>query len=138
MSEQTKNEEISRAADPSEGVERQDLRAVRIETALGITSGTWTARRDDRLEIEAIETFVDGQRLMVAMAHSYRGHIDPAARAANARVMAASPALYAALKALVDRYTTLVNCGDCGSWDAEAEAEVIVARAALARAEGRA
>lgn len=37
-----------------------------------------------------------------------------------------------ALKALLDRYTSLVNCGDCGNWDPETEAVVIKARAALA------
>lgn len=42
--------------------------------------------------------------------------------------------LAAALAALLDRYVDLVNCGDCGFWDPEAEDEVIAARAALAKA----
>ena len=43
-------------------------------------------------------------------------------------------ALVEALTGLLDRYTALVNCGDCGNWNAETEAEVIAARAALALA----
>ena len=35
------------------------------------------------------------------------------------------------LKRLLNRYTSLVNCGDCGSWDPETEDEVIAARAIL-------
>lgn len=37
-----------------------------------------------------------------------------------------------ALTRMVDIYTTLVNCGDCGNWNPETEVEVMVARAALA------
>lgn len=36
-----------------------------------------------------------------------------------------------ALEAVLDRYVSLVNCGDCGSWDPEKESEVIAARGAL-------
>jgi len=36
-----------------------------------------------------------------------------------------------ALQNLLELYTSLVNCGDCGNWDVEAEKEVIAARAAL-------
>jgi hypothetical protein len=39
--------------------------------------------------------------------------------------------LEGALAAMVKRYVGLVECGDCGNWDAEAEPEVIAARAAL-------
>lgn len=53
----------------------------------------------------------------------YRPHAEIAARA---------PALAEALDKLLDRYTSLVNCGDCGVWDPEKEDEVIAARAALA------
>ena len=53
---------------------------------------------------------------------------------ANAAVLAASTDLYEALTALLDRYVGLVNCGDCGSWDAEQEPEVIAAHAALKKA----
>lgn len=36
-----------------------------------------------------------------------------------------------ALKDLLEKYTQLVNCGDCGNWDPETEKEVIAARALL-------
>lgn len=36
-----------------------------------------------------------------------------------------------ALRALLDRYTMLVNSGDAGNWDPESEPEVIAARSAL-------
>lgn len=39
--------------------------------------------------------------------------------------------LKAALVAMIDRYTALVNCGDCGNWDPETEDEVIAAHAVL-------
>lgn len=53
---------------------------------------------------------------------------------ANAYLLAASWDIYQALTALVERYTSLVNCGDCGFWNPETDAEVIAARAALAKA----
>lgn len=37
-----------------------------------------------------------------------------------------------ALNGVLRRYVGLVECGDCGKWDAEAEPEVIAARKALA------
>lgn len=56
--------------------------------------------------------------------------------AANARLIAAAPDMLAALTALLDDHVQLVNCGDCGNWDPEAEPEVIAARAAIAKATG--
>jgi hypothetical protein len=38
-----------------------------------------------------------------------------------------------ALRDLLDRYTALVNCGDCGNWNPETEPEVIAARRALGK-----
>lgn len=63
---------------------------------------------------------------------------DPATqmRAELQRQLAAFPKLLAALKGLLENHLQLVNCGDCGSWDPETEAEVIAARAAIAAAEG--
>lgn len=43
-----------------------------------------------------------------------------------------------ALESLLSRYTGRVNCGDCGNWDPETEAEVISARTALSKAKGEA
>ncbi len=39
--------------------------------------------------------------------------------------------LRSALQGMLDRFTDLVNCGDCGKWDPETEEPVIVARKAL-------
>lgn len=55
---------------------------------------------------------------------------------ANASLIASVPDLLKALEGMLDRYAGLVNCGDCGSWDPEAEAEVIAARKAIDRAKG--
>lgn len=56
---------------------------------------------------------------------------------ADARLIAAAPDLLAALKTFVAEYVELVESGDAGFWDAEEEAKVIAARAAIAKAEGR-
>ena len=53
---------------------------------------------------------------------------------ADAHLMAAAPELFAALATFVREYVQLVESGDAGFWDAEAEAKVIAARAALAKA----
>lgn len=57
---------------------------------------------------------------------------------ANAKLIAAAPDLLEALEGLLDRYTSLVSCGDCGYWNAEVEEEVIASRAAIAKARGEA
>jgi hypothetical protein len=41
-----------------------------------------------------------------------------------------------ALRVMLDRYVSLVNCGDCGNWDPETEPSVQQARTALARPRG--
>lgn len=43
--------------------------------------------------------------------------------------------LLATLKNITSRYAALLECGDCGLWDAEKESEVIEARAAIAAVE---
>jgi len=53
---------------------------------------------------------------------------------ANARLIAAAPDLLAALTTFVAEYVQLVESGDAGNWDAETEAKVIAARAAIAKA----
>lgn len=55
---------------------------------------------------------------------------------ADARLIAAAPELLEALSGMLERYTELVNCGDCGNWDAEQEKEVVASRAAIAKAKG--
>lgn len=55
---------------------------------------------------------------------------------ANARLIAASPDLLAALFTFLIEYVRLVESGDAGFWDAEKEPKVIAARAAIARATG--
>lgn len=56
---------------------------------------------------------------------------------ADIALIAAAPDLYAALADLLAHYVELVECGDAGNWDANKESQVIAARAALAKAEGR-
>lgn len=56
---------------------------------------------------------------------------------ANARLLAASWELREALKVLLESYVSMVSSGDCGHWNPEVDAEVIAARSALAKAEGR-
>lgn len=53
---------------------------------------------------------------------------------ANSILIHAAPDMAAALKALLDHYVALAECGDCGWWDQEKEQQVIAARAALAKA----
>lgn len=57
---------------------------------------------------------------------------------ADARLISAAPDMYEALKTFVAEYVDLVESGDAGFWDAEKEPKVIAARAAIAKAEGRA
>jgi hypothetical protein len=56
---------------------------------------------------------------------------------ANARLIAAAPELLEALRYMLRRYVELVESGDAGDWNPETETEVIEARAAIAKAEGK-
>lgn len=56
---------------------------------------------------------------------------------ARARLAQAAPELLAALKMMVDHYVQLASSGDCGFWNPEDEEQVIGAREAIAKAEGR-
>jgi len=62
---------------------------------------------------------------------------DLAPSEANAALMTAAPEIIEALRAMTQRYVDLVNSGDAGFWDPEEDAEVIAARAAIAKAQGR-
>lgn len=53
------------------------------------------------------------------------------------RLVAERALLLAALKAVTDKYADLVNSGDCGFWNPESEPEIIMARVAIAKVEGR-
>lgn len=53
---------------------------------------------------------------------------------ANARLIAAAPELYEALRNLLGEYIKGADSGDWGNWDAYQQPEVIAARAALAKA----
>jgi hypothetical protein len=55
---------------------------------------------------------------------------------ADAKVMAAAPEMLTTLKLFVETYVGLVNSGDCGNWDPETDAIVMVARAVVSKAEG--
>lgn len=60
---------------------------------------------------------------------------DEAAEAWNRRSADALIAkLTEALEQMIEHYTSLVNCGDCGNWDPEEEDAVKTARAALSLA----
>lgn len=81
------------------------------------------------LEFEALSVGTpNGQMALIPLDESNR---------ANANLIAAAPELLEALEGMLDRYTGLVNCGDCGSWDPESEVEVIDARKAITRAKGQ-
>ncbi len=56
-------------------------------------------------------------------------------RDANARLIAAAPALYETLKVFLEQYLELVNSGDAGSWDPEKEHKVMMARNVIADVE---
>lgn len=56
---------------------------------------------------------------------------------ANAHLISAAPDLLEALESLIIKYVRLVNSGDAGFWNPEDDKEVIAARAAIAKVEGR-
>jgi hypothetical protein len=54
-----------------------------------------------------------------------------------AQLIAAAPELLEALKAFTKMYVNMIKSGDCGNWNPEEDAEVIQARKAIAKAEGK-
>lgn len=75
----------------------------------------------------------DGSAVMETVEY---GVVPEPEAAANARLIAAAPDLLEALVDTLDSYVSLVECGDCGSWDPEQEDHVRKARAAIAKATG--
>ncbi|KKJ75467.1 hypothetical protein WH95_18380 [Kiloniella litopenaei] len=55
----------------------------------------------------------------------------------RAQLIAAAPDLLEALKAFTKMYVQMIESGDCGNWNPEEDAEVIQARKAIAKAEGK-
>jgi hypothetical protein len=72
---------------------------------------------------------------LVTMNGGRIGDIDYGHGAEIAKRCNAHERLVEALTTLLERHTSLVNCGDCGNWNPETEDEVIAARAALQIAE---
>ena len=72
--------------------------------------------------------------LAVAVA-LHNGDIAPAEVAANARLIAAAPAMYEALRFLFDDYKQLADSGDAGFWRLEETEAGKKALAALSQAE---
>jgi hypothetical protein len=52
------------------------------------------------------------------------------------KLLAVNKVLVDSSKALINRYTSLVNCGDCGNWDPEDDDEVIAMRESIELAGG--
>ena len=97
------------------------------------TPGPWVVA-DDGDGLIYVLTEDEG---LVADAHD-PSFIDDEVAKANARLIAAAPELVEALEKMTAHYVALVECGDCGFWDANKEPEVIAARAALSKARGEA
>lgn len=55
---------------------------------------------------------------------------------ADCHLIAAAPEMYEALEDFVEKYTAMINSGDCGFWNPEEEPQVIAARLALSKARG--
>lgn len=99
----------------------------------GWTPGPWElCYLGDHSDFDGNSRVVIGDGIRLAVVHT-DGR--PEAEA-NARLIASAPDLAEALDQLLDLYVSLAVSGDAGSWDAEKEAEVKDARAALAKARG--
>lgn len=92
---------------------------------MNYTKGKWVRLRDSSIIAEG--KLNDG----FVISDCYGPDAD-----ANSTLISSAPGLLEALKLILDRYTGLINCGDCGNWNPEDEAEVIKARAAIAAARG--
>lgn len=92
------------------------------------TPGPWTIRTLENFGFNVVH-YVDGDRFNIH-------RVAKTGDEANARLIAAAPDLLAALATFVAEYVEMVESGDAGFWDAETEAKVIAARAAISKAEG--
>lgn len=92
------------------------------------TPGPWVVKHD---------VVIYGRDSFTIIGSAGTGNLHRPDEIANANLIAAAPDLLEALEGMLYRYTGLVNCGDCGSWDPESEVEVIDARKAIARAKGQ-
>lgn len=94
------------------------------------TKRQWTAEARKYSE----EYWVGESHYVVGPIDSWTGIITGFRHREDATLVAAAPDLLAALDALLKRYSSLVNSGDCGNWNPEEEEEIIAARAAIAKA----
>lgn len=96
------------------------------------TPGPWTAGKPFEGHV------VGGDRFVCSTMGHYDGRSETREEnVANAHLIAAAPDLLASLRVLVGVYVALVNSGDCGNWNPETEPQVIEARAAITKAEGK-
>lgn len=95
------------------------------------TPGPWYVN-GDTFDVERMDGTFIGSKRIVARCATGEGAME------NACLISAAPDLLDALKTFVAEYVELVESGDAGNWNPETEAKVIAARAAIAKAEGKA
>ena len=97
----------------------------------------WTENSASEKGNECIEVFQgEGSEYSPQVCYLQSCYRGSAETIADAHLIASAPDIYKALEDLLDRYVGLVECGDCGNWDAETEEEVIASRTALTKARG--
>lgn len=98
------------------------------------TATPWYQNEDGDVcaKVEGIESVIADCLTHASIGrHNYKENAELIVRAVNSH-----DKLVTALEGMIDRYTGLVNCGDCGNWNPEEEKSVIAAREALAAAKG--
>jgi hypothetical protein len=123
-----------RGAGKSQEAAIDDLVAQLIDRAedAAYTDGYETAQKDSAALLSDIQRERDQYREQLI-----REQANPAGNAAFENAITALKTaderdmMATALRNLLNRYVGLVNCGDCGNWDPEAEEEVIFARSLL-------
>jgi len=101
----------------------------------GHTLGPWHVARQDSPFLALISANHDGGDKNNGV---YIAKVQGPDSGPNARLIAAAPELLTSLSKMVELYTELVNCGDCGNWYPELEGQVARARTAIAKATGAA